>query len=66
MPDHPIPDGAVIRMMFERGRRRWWIDRPFEELSEDSIAALGNRLVEHGDSLFGWRGFSQTWTLAGD
>lgn len=42
--------------------RFWWFENRYQIVSDQRLARLGDRvLVEAGDSLFGWRGNSQTW-----
>lgn len=59
--------GVVVRMGFSRGRRIWWVERPYIEIDDLTMqqAARGHNgqplLSEAGDSLFGWPGSSQTW-----
>lgn len=66
MEPDDLPGGTIIRMAFGEGGRLWWIERPERDLSPERVAALGNQLVEMGDSLFGWPGFSQTWRIVED
>ncbi|GAB4071805.1 hypothetical protein KHC28_00525 [Ancylobacter sonchi] len=61
-----IEAGEPVYMMFTRAGRVWWLEEPYEELDRTTIGRLGNRLIESGDSLFGWRGYSQTWRAARD
>lgn len=61
-----LDGGTVIRMQFGPMGREWWAERPFRRLQPERIAALGNRLIEMNDSLFGWPGFSQSWRIAED
>ena len=59
--------GATLRMGFARGVRVWWVDHPYVEVDDATVAsaAVGHNgaplLAEAGDCLFGWRGNSQTW-----
>ena len=64
-PDALLEGGTILRMSFGTEGRLWWIDGR-RALSPEEIERLGNRLIEEGDSLFGWRGFSQTWRIAED
>lgn len=61
-----IEAGEPVFMEFVGGRRSWWVENPYEEVPSETIRALGNRLCERGDSLFGWPGFSQTWFASPD
>jgi hypothetical protein len=61
-----IDAGEPVRMAFEIDGRRWWLDDPYEDVPAELVARLGNRLIEAGDSLFGWPGWSQTWRAARD
>lgn len=62
-----IRKGATFRMGFAEGGRVWWSEHPFIEVDDAvmQVACVGHNgqplLVEAGDSLFGWPGWSQTW-----
>lgn len=59
-----IERGELVYTGFTPEGRVWWLNEPYEEIEPETIRRLGNRLVEMGDSLFGWPGFSQTWRAA--
>ncbi|GLK86715.1 hypothetical protein [Ancylobacter defluvii] len=61
-----IEAGEPVHMEFTAEGRRWWLNDPYQEVERAVVRRLGNRLVEAGDSLFGWPGFSQTWRAARD
>lgn len=61
-----IERGDLICMSFGAGGRQWWFSDAAGLIRADRIERLGNRLVENGDSLFGWRGNSQTWRIVRD
>lgn len=61
-----LRSGERLLMGFGRRGRYWWFESPYQIVSEARLRQLevGNvRLVESGDSLFGWPGSSQTWRL---
>jgi len=61
--------GDPLRMGMSRRGRFWWFESPYQIVSEERVRRLevpgsNLRIVEAGDSLFGWRGNSQTWFAA--
>lgn len=70
----PVPDmvearldaGEDLHMSFGAAGRQWWFNDAAGDVDPDRVRRLGNRLVECGDSLFGWPEFSQTWKVVRD
>lgn len=54
--------GDRLHMGLGSRGRFWWFEAPYQIVSEERIRRLDHAaVVEAGDSLFGWRGNSQTW-----
>ncbi|RUV19896.1 hypothetical protein [Mesorhizobium sp. M7A.F.Ca.MR.245.00.0.0] len=62
-----LAKGDHLHLGFSSGQRRWWFEGPFQAIPEHVVHAAVRdgavAVVEAGDSLFGFKGNSQTWLV---
>lgn len=62
-----LAKGDSLRLGFSSGQRRWWFEGPYQAVPEHVVHAAVRdgavAVIEAGDSLFGFKGNSQTWLV---